>query len=427
MSTLRFVRIPLIVAAFCAWAAIASAQTLTTLLTFNGINGGDPGALIQRTNGNLLAIASQDGIELGGVILEITTLGAVVGHYDFNYSDLSGGAIPVGGLLQAVNRKFYGMTGEGGTGASQAGTVFQLGDDGHVTTLYSFCSQPDCTDGAYPNSGLIQARNGNFYGTTYEGGTNRKCTYEACGVVFEITPSGKLTVLYNFCSQANCADGSVPFSGLAQGRDGNFYGVTWAGGNTNCAGGGCGTIFKLTPAGQLTTLHTFCNKKGCIDGAMPGAALVQGSDGSFYGTTTQGGVPSGVCFANTYGCGTAFKISSSGEFTTLYIFCSKTGCADGTAPDASLIQGSDGNLYGSTYFGGANGFFYGTIFQLTPAGTLTTLHSFCSQTNCADGVSPFAALLQTDDGTFYGTTSGGGGEYGYGTVFNLEAGSGPER
>src|SRR5208337_4428285 len=189
------------------------------------------------------------------------------------------------------------------------------------------------------------------------------------GTVFTITPGGTLTTLYSFCSQSGCTDGANPYAALVQGTDGNFYGTT-LGGAAN------GTVFKMTPGGTLTTLYTFCY--GCT-GVSPYAALVQGSDGNFYGTTSFGG-------AN--GDGTVFRITPSGTLTTLHSFDG----TDGAAVYAGLVQGTDGNFYGTTAQGGGSG--VGTVFTITPGGTLTTLYSFCSQSGCTDGANPYAALVQ---------------------------------
>ncbi len=214
--------------------------------------------------------------------------------------------------------------------------------------------------------------------------------------MFKITAAGSLTILYNFCSQSNCADGGYPLGGLVQGSDGNLYG-TASGGGTNSAG----TAFKITTSGTLTTLHTFVDY---TDGASPSGTLVQASDGNFYGTTELGG-PSNA--------GTVFKMTPSGTLTTLYSFCSQTGCTDGSVPYAGLLQASDGNFYGTTYSGGG-ATDYGTVFAITPSGTLTTLHIFTG----TDGANPYAGLIQTADGKFYGATKAGGTNNA-GTVFSL--------
>jgi uncharacterized repeat protein (TIGR03803 family) len=344
----------------CAATAIVSqAQTFTIIANFNGINGSGPEAmLVQGTDGN-----------------------------------------------------FYGTTRDGG--ANDAGTVFKVAPDGTLTALYSFGSTS--TDGRYPAAGLVQGTDGNLYGTTYNGGAKVDGTPSGGGTVFEIDPGGgTLTTLYSFCSQPNCADGLDPKGTLVQGADGNFYGTTFG---TSFGGAGTqGTVFKITPGGALTTLHSFCSQLNCADGETPQAGLVQGTDGNFYGTTSGGG---GQNIANeTEDGGTIFKITPTGALTTLYSFCYQIICADGSNPWAGLVRGADGNFYGTTPSGGAN--HEGTVFKITPGGTLTTLYNFCSQLNCADGSNPQpgARLTQGTDGNFYGTT-GGGGANEAGTAFKI--------
>ena len=273
------------------------------------------------------------------------------------------------------------------------------------TTLHSF----DGGDGENPQIAvLVQGIDGNLYGTMPSGGA-----YSG-GTVFKITPSGTFTTIYNFCSQSGCSDGKYPLAGLIQTTDGDFYGTTsYAGAN------GWGTVFKITPSGTLTTLHSF----GGADGAQPSAGLVQATNGDLYGTTWQGGSsnPAG-CYGR--GCGTVFKITPSGTLTTLYSFCSESGCADGELPLAGLVQATNGDFYGTTSSGGANG--GGTVFRITPRGKLTTLYSFCSQggNQCTDGYRPQAGLAQATNGDFYGTTFDGGAN-GHGTIFSLSVGLGP--
>ena len=212
-----------------------------------------------------------------------------------------------------------------------------------LTTLYSFCSQPNCVDGAYPQAGLVQGTDGNFYGTTAnDAGPNQ-------GTVFKVTAGGTLTSLYNFCAQTGCPDGSQPSGGLVQATDGNLYGTTVLGGASDY-----GTVFKITPGGTLTSLYSFCAAGfSCADGGYPHAGLVQATDGNFYGTTFQGGA---------YGGGTVFKITAAGTLTTLHSFGGFG--TDGYAPFAGLVQATDGNFYGTTNLGGPRG--YGTVFKITP-------------------------------------------------------------
>ncbi len=212
-----------------------------------------------------------------------------------------------------------------------------------------------------------------------------------------------LTTIYTFDTHTNATNGAnldgVFPNCLIVDFDGNLYGTT-AGGGTN----GEGTAFKLTTAGTLTTLHTFCDDIDCPGAPEEPNGIIQGSDTNFYGTTSIGGA---------FNQGTVFKLTPQGTFTTLYSFCALTNCLDGNAPEAPVIQAFDGNLYGTTKFGGSNDF--GTIFRLTPEGTLTTLYNFTAET---DGASPDVALLQGSDTNFYGIMERGG-SMGDGVIFQL--------
>jgi uncharacterized repeat protein (TIGR03803 family) len=276
-----------------------------------------------------------------------------------------------------------------------------------LTTLFSF----DGNDGETPFSALVQGTDGDFYGTTNSGGAHRG------GTVFRISSTSALKTLYNFCSRSNCSDGFRPAAGLVLASNGDFYGTTADGGVS-----GVGTIFKLTLSGKMTNLYTFsCGPSGCTSGKFPTAPLIQATNENLYGTTAQGGASTDC----STGCGTIFEMSPAGDLTTLYDFCAKADCADGQYADSALAQASDGSFYGATFGGGslACPFGCGTVFRISPNGRLTTLYSFCSQSNCADGESPQAALLQASDGNFYGTTRFGGSFvgcpsiYGCGTVF----------
>ena len=319
------------------------------------------------------------------------------------------GANPEAGLLHASDGNFYGTTFGGGANKNGncisndgCGTVFKITPGGTLTVLYSFCSQPNCSDGADPEPVLVQSGDGNFYGTTEVGGTGTECFYGTCGTVFKITPQGTLTTLYSFCSQSNCDDGAAPSAPVVQGSDGNFYGTTFNGG-ISCSPVGCGTVFKITPGGSLTTLHRF----NVNDGYWPYTGLVQGSDGNFYGTTNLGGID------GVNGQGTVFKMTPGGTLTTLYSFCSQSNCSDGGDPYGALVLARDGNFYGVASGGGANG--DGTAFKITPTCAYTTLHSFAG---ASDGAYPYATLVQATDGNFYGTTFEGG-THDAGTIFKM--------
>ncbi len=400
------------VSVLCAiMATAAHAQTFTTIFSFNGGDGAYPkAALVQGTDGSLYGTGSGSLAPPGsGVIFKITPAGALTTLYSFcpGQDECVDGENPQAGLVQAANGYFYGTTEEGG--ANLGGTVFKITPGGILTTLYNF--EDGAADGANPYAGLIQARNGDFYGTTESGGINTG--FGGFGTVFKINSAGALTTLYSFCAQAGCTDGSSPYAGLAQIADGNFFGTTASGGANSH-----GTVYEITPSGALTTLYSFCAETGCADGANPYAGLVQATNGNLYGTTQYGGANNG---------GTVFEITPGGAFTTLHSFCAQPACADGSYPYAGLVQATDGNLYGTTQYGGADG--WGTIFRITPSGKLTRLYSFCSQSDCVDGLQPYGGLFQATNGDFYGTTYGGGTYdicgYGCGTIFSLSVGLGP--
>lgn len=275
-------------------------------------------------------------------------------------------------------------------------------------TLVNF----DLNNGGLPQYvSLIQGADGELYGTTSAGGQNSQ------GTIFKVSRGGApatLTTLYSFCSQANCADGYDPWPGLVLATDGNFYGTTELGGDVTCNPPlGCGTVFEITPSGTLTTLHSFTGP----DGSFPGAGLIQGSYGAFFGTTEAGGNLGCRSANGAYGCGTTYKITSEGAFVTLHRF----NRTDGDDPNSPLLLATNGNFYGTTYFGGESphcGGGCGTIFKMTPSGKVSSLYSFCSVTKCPDGEAPFGGLIQASDGSLYGTTELGGAN-GYGTAFTV--------
>jgi uncharacterized repeat protein (TIGR03803 family) len=307
-------------------------------------------------------------------------------------------------LFQASNGNFYGTTINGGAGGT--GTVFEVTPTGTVSPFYSFvCSKGSCAHGAIPESPLVQLADGDLYGTTLVGGPHAPTVPNGGGTFYKITPSGTLTTLYRFCSQPDCTDGSYPTGPLLHAADGNLYGTTLSGGDI-----GAGTFFRMTPTGVLTTLYSFCLALTCSDGGGPGGSLAQDSDGNFYGTTDYG--------TSAY-TGTIYKITPDGTLTTLYTFCSQTACNDGYGPYGGLIRAADGNFYGTTYYGGLNG--EGTVYKFTPGGVLTTLYNFCSIGNCLDGSSPLGGLIQASDLNLYGTTNAGGTNSS-GTIFRITPG-----
>ena len=357
--------------------------TLTSLHLFTGGNdGGNPGGgLVRGSDGNLYGTTYIGGTSNSGTVFKISTNGALMNLYSFTGGN--DGANPQAALVQGADGNLYGTTQGGGTGNS--GTVFQISTNGALTGLYSFSGG---SDGGSPEAGLVQGSDGNLYGTTYGGGVSTP--NGGNGTVFQISTNGVLTSLYSF-SGGN--DGANPLAALVQGGDGNLYGTTFIGGTNNH-----GVVFQISTNGTETSLYSFI---GDNDGANPGAGLVQGSDGRFYGTTPYGGA--GLE-------GTAFQISTNGALTSLHLF---TGGNDGGFPQAGVIQGNDGNLYGTTGSGGTGS--GGTVFEISTNGVLAILYSF---TGGNDGANPQSALVQASDGNFYGTTVGGG-TGNSGTVFQI--------
>jgi len=312
-------------------------------------------------------------------------------------------------LTQGPDGNYYGATQyDGSDDCNQVpgcGTIFKVSPQGNLTTLYTFCMEQPCTDGGSPWAGLLLGTDGDFYGTTYEGGAPN--TGE--GTVFKVTPAGKLTTLHRFCAEPGCLDGAQPTGQLIQGADGNFYGTTRTGGDNQYCPLGCGTVFRITLDGAFTSLYAFTYIGG--DGAIPSAGLTLGPDGSFYGTTSQGGNPGLWCteYLGEYGCGTVFRITSAGRETVLYHFCQDENfCAtDGALPFAGLVLGNDGSFYGAAWGGGGSDQ-SGALFRITPQGHFTELYQFCSLSDCSDGALPGGTLIQGTDGALYGTTEEGG-------------------
>ena len=385
----------------------AAGQTLKVLHAFAGTDGEFPnGGLLRDSAGNLYGstfgggdLNCYNGISGSpgcGTVFKLDVHGIETVLYAF---DGGGDGSGPSHLLRDKAGNLYGTTGPCyGYGGCSYGTVFKVNPAGQMTVLYSFTLG---LDGGYPEAGLIQDAEGNLYGTTMGGGNPNYCTGQrsfahrpgewptnGCGTVFELSPSGQEAVLYSFIGNS---DGAAPVASLVRDTHGNLYGTTMGGGDLNVCynnSPGCGTVFKVTWNGAETILHRFA---GGSDGAYPNSALVRTARGDLIGTTS---------YAGPYGNGMVFKVSPAGKESILYAF---TGGADGAYPDGALIQDSKGNLYGATGAGGAYG--YGTIFKLTVAGKETVLYSF---TGGADGSDPNGALTREKNGVIYGTAGGGG-------------------
>ena len=321
------------------------------------------GSLIQGGDGNFYGVTASGGTSGDGVAFRITPAGTETVLYSF-VGGVTDGSHPSGGLIQASDGNFYGVTASGGTNGD--GVAFKITPDGTETVLYSFAG--GATDGSGPSGGLIQASDGNFYGVTAFGGANGD------GVAFKITPGGTETALYSFAGGAT--DGSDPSGSLIQASDGDFYGVAEDGGAY-----GYGVVFKITPSGTETVLYSFYGGTGT--GSRPSGSLIQGRDGNLYGMSYE---PAAF--------GTIFGITLSGTVTFQYTLLRE-------APIDRLVQANDGNFYGA-YEDGYNG----GIFQVTPSGAGSIVYSF------GDGTFPSGGLIQGSDGDLYGMTSG--------TVFDFD-------
>jgi uncharacterized repeat protein (TIGR03803 family) len=397
----------------------AQGYTFNQLYSFcsatNCADGGFPFAgLTPDAEGNLLGTTKEEGANGNGTVYKLDSTGRETVLYSFcSDPNCTDGVWPVAGLIQDAEGNLYGTTEYGG--ANNNGTIFKVGTTGQETVLYSFCSEgaDHCTDGQIPRAGLVQDTAGNLYGTTEGGGSGTGDNGYGGGTVFKLDSTGHETVLYSFCSEggAKCTDGNYPYAGLIQDAAGNLYGTTWEGGANSEYGG---TLFKVDNTGHETMLYSFCAEGGskCTDGAQPSGGLIRDAAGNLYGTTNFGG---------TNGLGAVFKLDGTGHETVLYSFCpGGNPCKDGSVPSAALIQDAAGNLYGTTEYGGTNGPDGGTVFKLDSTGHETVLYSFCSEggSKCTDGEGPLAGLIQDAAGDLYGTTWEGGAK-GDGTVFKL--------
>ena len=349
-------------------AVRAEAQTLNYLAAFDGVNGSQPSTAIQATDGNFYATTAGHaaGLEYGNVV-KITPAGEISTLYNFcSKPHCSDGAWPDTPPILGSDGNLYGVTSGGGSYLGNAGgwgIVYKLTLDGKLTTLHTFCTVDPCLDGQFP-VGIMQAADGNLYGTTYSAGQFY------AGTLFKITTAGGFSVVHAFCSSANCADGQWPEFPPVQGSDGNLYGTTSTGGTADS-----GVLYDLTPAGRFNVVHTFlCHYTICNRGGDP-LAVVQDAEGNLFGVTEFGGI---------YGDGTLFEITSTHAFINLYSF--NSGESD---PRAGLTLANDGNFYGTTE---------ATIFQLTPSGVHTTLYTF----TCCTAEFPLTGLFQATNGNLYG-------------------------
>jgi uncharacterized repeat protein (TIGR03803 family) len=414
----------LLPALMVASTEVARAQTERVIYSFcsasNCADGSDPVSnLISDASGNHYGTTTAGGNVGGlcpsfgcGALFEISKSG--VGTVLYRFSGIPGGEAPSGNLVRDSDGNFYGTTQVGGNSSAPCpsdgcGTVFELVKNGGTYTekvLYAFSGG---TDGAYPTFGVVRDTDGNLYGTI--AGVNPPvCASNAlgCGLVFKVTPAGEEQVLYRF---KGIGDGAYPQASVVLDAKGNLYGTAAWGGRFGgvCTTYGCGTVFKITPAGKEEVLYRF---KGLTDGRMPMGSVVLDSKGTVYGTTWTGGDAKNIrCTIQASGCGVVFEWKPNVGMAVLYTFTGDP--KDGQAPRAGLVLDTQGNLFGTTSGGGP--YNDGTVFKVTPAGVETVLHSFHGGT---DGLTPRASLLLDAAGNLYGTTLYGGA-FGDGTLFKV--------
>lgn len=374
-------------------AEIAQAANFQMLYAFQGgSDGASPfGAMVKDTKGRYGA-TYYGGANNLGAIFKLAQDGTESVLYSFTGG--SDGANPQTDLIADAAGNLYGTASAGG--ANGCGTVFRIKPNGHATVLYAFKCRPD---GFTPNGGLVMDSAGNLYGTTYGGGAPNQ------GTVFKLAPDRTETILYSFLGGR---DAAYPVPGLITDKKGNLFGTTYGGGDA-----ALGTIFKLSPKGKEAVLYSF---KGGSDGANPFAKLTADASGNLYGTTWAGG-GSGC---NGSGCGTVFRVTPDGAETVLHSFA---GGSDGFGPYAGVSADTNGNLYGSTLYGGGSGCSgngCGLVFKIAADGTKTDIHIFSGD----DGSRPSANFITDKKGNLYGTTFDGGGSgcgaSGCGVVFKIK-------
>jgi uncharacterized repeat protein (TIGR03803 family) len=345
-----------------------------------GADGGYPTAgVVLDPAGNLFGTALFGGSNYGGVIYKITP--AAVQSVIFNFDFVPDGSSPQAGVVLDSEGNFYGTTSEGGPEFTAYGVVYKVTPAGQETVLYSF---PGGSSGEVPLAGVIRDAAGNLYGTTIDGGAGY-------GVVYRISPTGQETVLFTF---PGVTDGLYPYDTLARDSQGNLYGTTYSGGVA-----GDGAVFQVSPSGVETVLHSFA---GGSDGATPYAGVALDSGGNLYGTTESGGAENS---------GIVYKVNAAGEESVLYSF---TGGPDGGVPYAGVVLDAAGNMYGAASFGGA--FYGGVVYKLTSTGHETVLYNF---TGGADGGSPYGTPTLDKAGNVYGTTPSGGSSFS-GVVYQVD-------
>jgi uncharacterized repeat protein (TIGR03803 family) len=406
----------------------------------NCADGQQPSALAADASGNLFGTTNVGGANGFGVAFELKRRDNGRYKYEVLYSfcarQCRDGGLPEAPVIVDVHGNLYGTTVLGGKVA--AGIIYELRRRNGVwsiKTLHSFCSanvspgqasgknrppKGDCPDGFAPVAGLTYAGAASgalydgtspLYGTMSNGGNKH-------GLAYQLTPGDTgwtYQAIYNFCSVKNCTDGSYPFGSLLVDGTGNLYGVTQTGGSK-----GQGAAFELSPSGGAwneTVLYSFCRQASCADGAEPYGGLVMDAAGNLFGTTPIGG---NACPVEYYGsCGVAFKLvpdEPSARETVLHAFCAKANCADGAVPDAAPVIAANGDLFGTTRYGGdASG--NGVVWRYSGS-RYETVHTFCANGDCSKGSIPMAGVISDKAGNLYGTTYGGGPNDG-GVVYEI--------
>jgi uncharacterized repeat protein (TIGR03803 family) len=366
----------------------AATHHYTQVHAFAGADGSIPVApLVQGSDGNFYGTTSEGGAYGHGTVFRSTRNGKITQLHSF-VGGIGDGDTPRGGLIQAPDGYFYGMTTAGGL--ANVGTIYKISSLGDVTIMHHFGTAGP-QDGAYPLGELLLASDGNFYGTTNVGGS------AGAGTLFHMDFAGNFSTIWDFGLVPN--DGVNPVGGLIQGADGLLYGTAGGGGRF-----GIGMVFSTIYAGEVVPLHHFSYG----DGATPTTRLLQTSDGTLYGTTRYGG---------SFGAGTAYSLTLTGDLTVLHAFGGTA--TDGVQPNGALILAADGSFRGTTLYGGtANA---GTVFKMLPNGKITLLHSFTNAVigTYVDGAVPLAGVILSTAGELLGTTSIGG-VVSDGSVFRLD-------
>jgi uncharacterized repeat protein (TIGR03803 family) len=382
-------------------ACAEGAVEFTNIFAFpwGGDLGGQPqGKLVRDVEGNLYGTTGLGGKGKLGTVFKMTSSGKLIWSFSFTGKN---GSFPGAGLFQDRFGFLYGTTTRGGR--YDHGTIFKFSSTGRLIWSESF----DGSNGSDPEAELTATGDGDLYSTTAGGGAY------GFGTVYKVDKFGRIRSIYSFSGNA---DGAQPVAGLTMGNDGYLYGTTMHGGldsaivdGVSALLGGNGTVFKITPAGRLTTIYSFGLVTNIyhlsLDGSYPAATLTEGKDHALYGTTLEGG---------DLDQGTVFKMKHDGSFDWQFSF----NGTNGSGPLGKLIEGLDGNLYGTTQLGGDRPFFggyiyigAGTIFRMTPNGVLTTLYSFGQETDALgdplDGAFPQSGLTRGNEGDFYGVTMGG--------------------